>query len=89
MEAVQRMSEKWRNYFGAKEWEVITKLISSFDAEQKKAFVYSCREKKELNALYSIFDDFPDMRGEETKTELAMRECCEFVRGLSRLPDNE
>lgn len=79
------MGDKWRNYFGAKEWEIIQKLMGSFtDPEQKKSFVYSCREKKEANPMYSILEDFPEMRGDETKNQLAMRKCCDFVRGLRR-----
>lgn len=77
------MGDKWKNYFGAKEWEIIQKLMGSFtDPEQKKSFVYSCREKKEANPMYSILEDFPDMRGEETKTDMARRECIEFVKKL-------
>lgn len=72
---------KWRTFFGAVEWEVIEKLMSSFsDPEQKKAFVYACREKKNADPFYSIFTDFPEMRSEENATEIAMREAVSAIR---------
>lgn len=79
------MSDKWKHYFGSKEWEIILRLCASFsDPEQKKSFVYSCREKKEADPFYSILNDFPEMAGEETKVEIARRECIEAVRKLGK-----
>lgn len=75
------MINKYQRFFGGAEWEVISKLGNSYsDPEQKKAFWNHVREAKEKDPRWSIFDSFPDMRGEETKTMQAMREAVESVK---------
>lgn len=69
--------------FPANEWEVIMKLRASFtDQEQKKAFMETVLEKLKLNPAYSVFMDFPEMRGEKSRTETAREACVGFVRTL-------
>jgi hypothetical protein len=80
---VKIMNTKWYDLFGS-EFEYIKKLGNALhDPEQKREFWEMVKAQKLADKNYSIYQDFP-VEEKDPKMK-AMRDCCEFVRGL-RIP---
>lgn len=75
---------KWAAIFGS-DWSYILTLGAAIvDPEEKKAFWDGIKEAKQRDANWSIYDWFPKS---ESATKKAMRECCEHIKSLQKLPE--
>lgn len=80
------VNDKWRNLFGS-EWPHIFKLSRCFsDPDQQQAFLDSAKDKKLADPGYSIYSDYPTS---ENATVRARQECCDFVKSLRNLKEEE
>lgn len=80
------MNSKWELVWGG-EWDYVKKLGAAIvDPGDKRDFWENIKRLKTENPRLSIYDLFPRS---ESANKKAMKECCEFVKSLRKLKEEE
>lgn len=80
------MGENWEAIWGS-EWPYLKRLGSAItDPHDKKEFWENVKARKLADASFSIYSLFPRS---ENATARAREDCCEYVKSLRRLKEEE